>query len=363
MASRSPRRNDANKNRRWKKQRQQRHRRLLLEALEDRRLLSVTTEGDGILNADDVRTRFAAYGTGGIDGSGVKIGVISEGAENWTSSRDSGDLPTTIMIDSSDLGSGDQGTAMMEVIYDVAPGAQLYFSAADDNAEMVDSIDWLVTQGVNVIVDELGFFYQPYQPFFEDGTVAQAAASAVTDDDVTYVSAAGKGATFHYQAEYVATADTPFPHDFDTTGSVDTGLDVTIADGETFEAVLQWSDPFGGSGNDYELVLRDESDSLVKGSFRTQDGDDDPWEHISYTYNKVDPDDPEEPGSIDVYLRIEAVISAGSAPETRELELFMWGPTPQQYGTTADSIYGQAAVESVITVVVPTKFLPLWREK
>lgn len=293
---------------------------------------SVNTAGDAILLADDVRAQFAAYG---IDGSGITIGVISDGVDHRANSQATGDLPGTITINPALPGSGDEGTALLEVVHDLAPGAALYFSGPSTSAEMVDSIAWLTAQGCDVIMDDLGF---PGDPFFADGPVAQAAASAVASG-VVYVSAAGNDAQQHYQAQYELAAGSDGYHDF---GGGDIGLAVTIPDGSTFEAVLQWSDAFGASGNDYDLYLDAEEEdqtgvSVLAWSENSQDGSGDPLEYLSYENTNG--------SALTAYLKIRLF-----AGDSRELELLTWGNSSQQYATPADSIYGQAAVESVISV-------------
>ena len=88
---------------------------------------SVNTAGDGILHADEVRDRFAAYG---IDGSGIKIGVISDGVSHRSqvAAAPYFDLPTSVTVDPIRPGSGDEGTVLLEIVYDLAPGAEFYFS-------------------------------------------------------------------------------------------------------------------------------------------------------------------------------------------------------------------------------------------
>jgi hypothetical protein len=161
------------------------------------------SEGDAILNVDDLRN------FKGVDGTGVKVGVISDGADNWQYIMSFGELPQTITIDQVRPGrvNTNEGTAMMEIIYDLAPGAELYFSGPTDSDEMQDSIEWLVSQGCDVIVDDLTFFDQQ---FFQDGPVAQTAEAAVdgmtigqtTYDPVVYVTAAGNYGLSHYQGEF-----------------------------------------------------------------------------------------------------------------------------------------------------------------
>jgi len=87
---------------------------------------SVTTEGDSLLQADVFRN------SAGVDGTGIKIGVISNGVDHIADSIASGDLPayladpTANVVLSNNIG-GDEGTAMLEIVHDIASGANLYF--------------------------------------------------------------------------------------------------------------------------------------------------------------------------------------------------------------------------------------------
>src|SRR4029453_18179074 len=143
-------------------------------------------------------------------------------------------------------GSGDEGTAMLEIVHDFAPGAVLLFSSGiDSRLAMVDSIECLTGAGADVIVDDLGF---STEPFFEDGPVAQTAGAAVAAG-VTYHSAAGNDQG-RYLAEDYRVGPDDF-HDFDPgAGQAILNLAV-IPPGGRLRCFLQWADPFGGSSNDY----------------------------------------------------------------------------------------------------------------
>ena len=311
---------------------------------------SVTSAGDGILNADDVRSQFAAYG---INGSGIKVGVISDGVAHKANSQATGDLPASITVNPSLPGSGDEGTAMLEIVNDLAPGAQLYFSGAEasggfTSADMVSDITWLVTQGCNVIVDDMSFFDQP---FFQDGAVATAAANAVAGTlvpgkaPVTYVTAAGNyGNTAggwtdgHWQgmyAPYSTTTNQTFYVNGTTAGNL---LPFSTGAGYV-NGVLQWSDAWGASGNDYDLYLVGWSGSTwvtSRYSVNNQTGTQNPYESISYNNTSYS----EMAWAVNKY--------SGSA---RELELYFYGSASTYSNVTytpTDSIFGQAAVSSAI---------------
>jgi hypothetical protein len=84
---------------------------------------SVTSQGDTTHKA------FTARGTFNTDGTGIKIGVLSDGVSSLAISQATGDLGTVTILPGQE-GFGDEGTAMLEIIHDLAPGAQLYFATA-----------------------------------------------------------------------------------------------------------------------------------------------------------------------------------------------------------------------------------------
>ena len=118
------------------------------------RVGSVTTEGDTILRADEIRAL-------GYDGSGVKVGVISNGVDHLASAQAINDLPPNITIQTY-AGSDDEGTAMLEIVHDLAPGAELGFcggfGANGTTLEMIRCVNDLAgVFGADIIVDDLVF--------------------------------------------------------------------------------------------------------------------------------------------------------------------------------------------------------------
>ena len=60
---------------------------------------------------------------------------------------------------------------MLEIVYDLAPSAQLGFCGSATSAEMIACVnDMANVFGADIIVDDLGF---PFEPFFADGPIAQ----------------------------------------------------------------------------------------------------------------------------------------------------------------------------------------------
>ncbi len=295
---------------------------------------SVETEGDAILGSDDVRDIL------GFDGRGVNVCAISDGADSIAESQATGDLPDDIFIDSTHSGRGDEGTALMEIIHDIAPGAQLFFSGPSTSVEMLDSIEFCA-DNADVIVDDLGFLGEG---FFEDGPVAVEAADAV-DEGVVFVSAAGNDADQHYQGLYRDTDTSNASnnlHDFGLAAgqSSDVAMRVRIPPQQRVVFVLQWNDRFGQSSNDYDLFLFDPStgDEITR-SDDVQNGNDDPIE-LAVVANT----------SSSSFEEIDIVINRFSG-QSRTLEMFFNGPViPQQFNVPEDSVFGHPAVPGVIAV-------------
>jgi subtilisin-like proprotein convertase family protein len=146
---------------------------------------SVSDEADVALGSARARKTF------GVDGTGVNVGVISDSDDFSEAAIASGDLPPdqfTIPGQSGRPGTG-EGTAMMEIVHDIAPGAKIFFASAFESPEaFADNIRQLrFTYHCDIIIDDVGYFFEsPYQ----DDIIA-AAVDDVYDDGAMYFSSAG----------------------------------------------------------------------------------------------------------------------------------------------------------------------------
>ncbi len=264
---------------------------------------SVTTLGDMLQDADDLRSTY------GVNGAGVRVGVISDGLEGLAASQASGDLPGAINTSCdfapglpTDAGAGAEGTAMLEIVHDLAPGAELWFGFFDTDINFINVVDCLAPQ-VDVIIDDISFFNLGLY----DGTsnVSQnltAEMNKTTNRVRAYHKSAGNRALGHYQEPYEDVDPTTaynahrFKPTANTTDQMNIGgtpIDanpVFLLSGGTIVIFLQWNDTWGASTNDYDLYLFDndtlnevaasENDQLLPP--RT------PAEVIAYTNNGPD---------------------------------------------------------------------------
>jgi len=135
----------------------------------------------------------------GFNGSGIKIGVLSDGVTTIAGAQRSGDLGQVTIL-SGQAGSGNEGTAMLEIVHDLAPGAQLYFATAfNGSASFAQNILALRAAGCDIIVDDV--FYTGESPFQDGqtpsvnsntfGGIITQAVNDVTASGALYFSSAG----------------------------------------------------------------------------------------------------------------------------------------------------------------------------
>ena len=226
--------------------------------------------------------------TYGVSGSGVKVCVLSDGVNSLSKSQTAGELPTVDVL-SGQAGSGDEGTAMLEIIHDLAPDAALGFATAfTSEASFAANIRALRTTGhCTIIVDDVAYFDE--SPF-QDTQVAQA-VNEVTAAGVLYFSSAGNsgnatdGTSGYYEGDFRASPTkisgvTGTPHDFDPSSTTQ-NFDALSAGSLGKPVTLFWSDAWGKSANDYDLFILNSSGSVVASSENSQTGAQNPYEIAS----------------------------------------------------------------------------------
>jgi hypothetical protein len=253
---------------------------------------SVTSQGDFVQHSDLVRSAnaltgagvtvgvlsdsfdcYAVYATNGVPASGNEGYAYNGFTATATTDVSTGDLPSNVnVLEEAEAGNGgclnygaptqlpfsDEGRAMLQVVYDVAPGASLaFYTAENSEADFANGIVKLAAPiasggaGATVIADDIGYFDEP---FFQDGIVAQA-VDQVQAQGVAYFSAAGNDGTLAYDNNapvFTAAGSGPTAGEtllnFDTTNTTNTTtLPVTIpplAPGEFAAIVLEWDQSY-----------------------------------------------------------------------------------------------------------------------
>ncbi|MGH8225438.1 MAG: hypothetical protein ACRER1_04715, partial [Gammaproteobacteria bacterium] len=237
---------------------------------------SAVQAGLNIDNEGITAQRVAPLHQDGITGAGVKVGVISDGADCISVSQTAGYLPNNVWINPSLAGSGDEGTAMMEEVHAMAPDAALGFCGPGTTADFLQCLDDFATWGANVISDDLGFFPLAFTTDFENGITS----FAQNNPTISLTTSAGNSRAGFFQDDYTGTASPSSPGVSSITlsptytpanggaagrtyqsamifnaGGPDAAEKVTLGDGNRLFADLVWDDPLNGPYDDLDLFL------------------------------------------------------------------------------------------------------------
>lgn len=244
---------------------------------------AIDSEGDRTHNADTSREQV------GVTGVGVKICALSDGVDSLAASQAAGELGDVDVLPTQQ-GSGDEGTAMLEIIHDVAPTAALGFASAfNGDASFADNIRALrFDLGCDVIVDDVIYFKEAP---FQDWIIAQAVNDVIADGGMYFSSAGNEGNTAdgtaaHWEGDFVNSGQVigkfaGYAHDFDSSAATQVLEPISDDSSAGVPVLLNWSDPLGGSNNDYDLYLLDRNGNVVSMSQDYQNGTQDAYERVN----------------------------------------------------------------------------------
>ena len=243
---------------------------------------NTTSQGDVVHKANLVRS------TMGFTGNGVKVCVLSDGINSLASRQATGDLPQIVDVLPGQAGNGDEGTALLEILYDLVPEARLGFAtSAGGEAAFAQNILDLADPGkggCKVLVDDSDYLSE--SPF-QDSIIAQA-VNTVTAAGVVYVSAAANNGNYDSATSGTWEGDFRAPSNLTSAlipGHVlhefAPGIAGNTALTSSQYVLLHWAEPYGAAANDYDVYVLDASMSTVlASSTNTQTGSQSPVEII-----------------------------------------------------------------------------------
>jgi len=233
--------------------------------------LAVTSEGVSLIDA-------SVYTSSGYEGQNTRVAIVDLGFIGLAAAQANGDLPPTV-ITRDYTGGGIEsgtvhGTAVAEIVYDVAPQVQLYVINIGDEVDLENAKDYCISEGVDIINHSVGWV----NTNFTDGA---GVICGITDNaranGILWVNAAGNSAKMHYQDFFLDTAGDDW-HEF-TSGDETNDIQLTsLADIYVFLTWNSW--PI--TDQDYDLYLFDDALNLVAWSDDWQTGTQEPTEAIYY---------------------------------------------------------------------------------
>ncbi|HEV8184856.1 MAG TPA: S8 family serine peptidase [Chthoniobacterales bacterium] len=243
---------------------------------------SVNSQGDTTHRSAQARSTF------GANGAGIKVGVLSTSINDTKNSLgksvNSGDLPGDTRVLQGQAGAnalGGEGLAMLEIVHDLAPASKLYYATGfSGEAQMAQNIRNLAASGCRIIIDDIGYYNETP---FQDGKIAKA-INAVSADGVLYFSSAANSGNLQsgnsgtWEGNFKKGG---FQQGFGEYHAFKPGVFTNVVTQETGASTfLFWSDPLGGSANDYDLFVFDSFGNLVSASDNPQQGTQDPIEFV-----------------------------------------------------------------------------------
>lgn len=255
-----------------------------------RRLFPTAVNGEEVLASGA-----STWQSSGSKGSGVKIAVLDGDFKGYRDRQNSGDLPpvgsdklVTKDICAADGGfenghSESHGTAVAEIVYEMAPEATLYLVCATTLLNMVDALQYMKEQGVQIVNHSRGVFNsQRADGVYDARDAAYLPESLITtayNSGMLWVNSAGNSATTHWSGAW-RDDDNDGVLNFDTT---DEGNNITLGAGSAISVSLKW-DSWPTTTQDFDLYLSRTSDGvIVASSVNDQTGGAAPTEDLVYT--------------------------------------------------------------------------------
>ncbi len=284
---------------------------------------SVISEGVALTNAVD-------YHNAEYEGQNTRVAVIDLGFNELEAVQNVGELPSNVItrdFTGTGLTTGsNHGTEVAQIVYDMAPRAQIYLFKIGDELDLENAKDHCITEGVDIINESWGW---PNTNFTDGTGLVCDIANDAEFHGIFWANAAGNQAKKHYQ-DFYSDADSDGWHEFSAgdeaqTVFLDPWHDITI--------FLTW-DAWPTTDQDYDLYLFDSDFNLVASSTNAQTGTQPPTEKIVY-----------RPPS---YATYNIMIHKSSATGNEELKIVLFDKE-LEYPTAAHSIWSPADAVGVMS--------------
>ena len=226
------------------------------------------------------------------------------------------------------------GTAVSEIVIDVAPKADLYLYTFAAEVEFLDAMDYAMEQKVDLITMSAGWVNYP-----TDGTseMTKKVEQAI-DMGIPFVVSAGNYAETHWQGSYVDSNNNGW-HEF---APSDEGISVVASEdrveqGIPFVLYLMWDSP-SKTIYDFDLSMTDEEGDVISYSANLQESSNAiNFEFVYFT--------PESPGTYSLGILY------GGDDESPDVILELFSPSDKlEYPVSAGSVSVPTDARGVISV-------------
>ncbi|MBV9592419.1 MAG: S8 family serine peptidase [Actinobacteria bacterium] len=185
----------------------------------------------------------ATWQAAGDDGTGVKVGIVDGGFASLSTEVAAGNLPaglTVIGNNCANVNNTNHGTAVAEIVHQMAPGASLFLYCVDDETGFAQAAQQLQSSGVTIVNSSLGFPAAGRG----DGTgqIGQAVEQA-RQNGVLWIQSAGNNALDHWSGSMVD-------------ANADSVIDLNGPNEESDGVFVYGTDDTGGAPGSADLVAQ-----------------------------------------------------------------------------------------------------------
>ncbi|HLF27211.1 MAG TPA: S8 family serine peptidase [Anaerolineae bacterium] len=286
---------------------------------------TILSEGLFTLDAD-------LWHAAGFTGRGVKIGVLDQGFDGYRDLLGS-ELPEQLTLRSfvggaePDATGENHGTAVAEIIHDLAPDAELFLAYYDGgDVSMGNAVDWLLEEDVDIISHSAGGLAGPMDGTGRDAELVDRAARTAV-----WINSAGNSANEHLRVTF-SDADADGFHDFNRASSL---LAFRPAPEQATQIVLNWDD-WPQAAEDYDLYLLDRDGVVLASSRNVQSGNRAPVEQILYQF--------QDQGAY--YVAVQAMNTTRAA----RLDLYIHEARSMEHTTPSHSLATPADAQGALAV-------------
>ncbi len=150
------------------------------------------------------------------------------------------------------------GTAIAEIVHDIAPGASHYWAAFRTDVEWRQAVDWAISQKPDVIGSSITW----RSGCLRGGGIFEPLQARVRENGILWVSAGGNDASAHWDGTFTDQNNNT-QHEW-APGDEEIVIEAQLVEGEirgqrlpvaTIVMVYSWDAPCTGASDDYEVVF------------------------------------------------------------------------------------------------------------
>lgn len=297
---------------------------------------------------------WADNGNVGNGGAGVKVGIVDVGFKGLQAAIDAGDfndpdgnpVPVVYQGDQNqclDDEATAHGTAVSEIVHQMAPRATLYLYCIDDNVGFSSAASQIVAAGdIKIVNSSLVFTAETRGDGYGPLTSSERAVKTAREAGVLWIQSSGNSAQNHWSGAFV---DTNFDELVDLQNAASQADEVALDPGGTGNVVLSW-DQWPASSLPVTLAISKYNNN------NTQLGETEYLDHVPGEPPVLElqisntPDDPDYTGGPNGIRYFDMVVLIGKAAPAVRYHLYYGGEVYPSHLSGVDPV--RAAAGSVL---------------